>query len=166
MHHLICKLTKILLKIHCDGGDISEISQVPHDSFLKSYFGVKQNDFFSFIEEYYRKTEEFNKIIEEYKKKEEEAKNEKEDLRQKNQSQMYNKDYFHHPNKNHPEKNPFYFSKISFDKEFPSFSKKKNEFGEQISGDFDDSFEEDNILQDDNQKLYQKETKIFFDAKK
>ena len=161
---------KDIIITDCDGGDISEISQVPHDSFLKSYFGVKQNDFFSFIEEEYRKTEEFNKIIEEIieesKKKEEEAKNEKEDLRQKNQSQMYNKDYFHHPNKNHPEKNPFYFSKISFDKEFPSFSKKKNEFGEQISGDFNDSFEEDNILQDDDQKLYQKETKIFFDAKK
>ena len=95
-----------------DKNNISKIFQIPHDSFLY--------DIFSPIVEEYRKTEEFNKIIEEIieedKKKEEEAKNEKEDLRQKNQSQMYNKDYFHHPNKNHPEKNPFYFSKISLDK--------------------------------------------------
>ena len=101
--------------------------QANNDSFFT--FPIRNNFLFSPIEEAYRKTEEFNKIIEEIieedKKKEEEAKNEKEDLRQKNQSQMYNKDYFHHPNKNHPEKNPFYFSKISLDKEFPSFSKKK-----------------------------------------
>ena len=117
-------------------------------------------------EEYKKKEEGYKKIIEEYKKKEEEAKNEKEDLSQKNQSQIYNKDYFHHPNKDHPEKNPFYYSKISLDKEFPSFSEKKNEFGEQISGDCNNFFKKDNIHQDDNQKLNKKETKIFFDAKK
>ena len=105
--------------------------------------------------EYIKKEEE------EYrKKKEEEYNNNKEDYTNNNQSQICDDSFYIHPKQEFPEKKEFEYSKISLDKECPTIRERDNEMFEQLSELCQDFSFIDNMNQDNNQKIFLKQTKI------
>ena len=105
--------------------------------------------------EYIKKEEE------EYrKKKEEEYNNNKEDYTNNSQSQICDDSFYIHPEQEFPEKKEFEGSEIYPDKECPTIRERVNEMLEQLSELCQDFSFIDNMNQDNNQKIFLKQTKI------